>query len=263
MQRREFMPGLIDVFLVAGQSNATGVGDPLQSPKPSAGTVFRYDNGTISEGAHPGSAWPSFGITYYNLTGHKILFVPAAVGGTCQTDQCAAYSRNSRSSWDVNGTLVQASITALDAGMSALIAAGYKPLLKGVLWSQGEGDAQAIAGSSAVSPAMYQTALASMIARYREHYGSSLPFYIFLSGTEPAQEIGYAAVRKAQMQVAASDRHTKVVFRDAVNFPAKGWMQSDNLHYAQPGLNEMGTRGAQNVVSAQQEVTTSLLPRAP
>jgi hypothetical protein len=259
MQRREFMPGLIDVFLVAGQSNATGVGDPLQSPKPLSGTVFQFDNGAISEGACPGSAWPSFGITYYNLTGHKILFVPAAVGGTCQTDQCAAYAR--RSSWDVNGTLVQASIATVDAGMSALIAAGYKPLLKGVLWSQGEGDAQGIM-ASAVSPDMYQSTLAAMIARYREHYGSGLPFYIFLTGTEPGQERGYAAVRKAQMQVAANDRHTKVVFRDAVNFPANGWMQSDNLHYAQRGLNEMGTQGAKNVVSAQQEVTTTLLPRA-
>jgi hypothetical protein len=25
-------------------------------------------------------AWPSFGVTYYKLTGHKILFVPSAIG---------------------------------------------------------------------------------------------------------------------------------------------------------------------------------------
>ena|ERR1700730_4601168 len=40
-------------------------------------------------------AWPSFGVTYYNLTGHKILFVPSAIGGTC--DQCAAYNSHTLS----------------------------------------------------------------------------------------------------------------------------------------------------------------------
>jgi Carbohydrate esterase, sialic acid-specific acetylesterase len=247
---RRASSGPIDVFLVSGQSNATGVGKASQAPRPLSGTVFNYYNGTISEfdpfGPNTGSAWPSFGVTYYNLTGHKVLFVLSAVGGTCQTDQCAAYSH--ALSWDVSGTLVQASITALDTAVIALTAAGYAPILKGVLWDQGEGDAEAINGG-AVSPAMYQSALAAMIDRYRAHYGSSLPFYIFLSGTEPGQETGYAAVRNAQTQLAASDPNTKIIFQDAVNFPARGWMQSDNLHYAQPGFNEMGKQGAQNVVA--------------
>jgi hypothetical protein len=247
-------PGPIDVFLVAGQSNATGVGDASQAPRPLSGTVFNYYNGTISEfdpvDPNTGSAWPSFGVTYYDLTGHKILFVLSAIGGTCQTDQCAAYSH--ALSWDVNGTLMQPSITALDAAMSALTAAGYTSVLKGVLWDQGEGDAEAINGG-AVSPAAYQSALTATIGRYRAHYGPSLPFYIFQTGTEPGQETGYAAVRNAQMQVAASDPNTKVIFQDAVNFPSKGWMQSDNLHYTQPGYNEMGKQGAQNVVSANRK----------
>ena len=38
-----------------------------------------------------------------------------------------------------------------------------------------------------------------------------------------------------------------VVYRDAVSFVEWGWMQPDNVHWAQPGLNEAGAEGGQVV----------------
>lgn len=80
----------IDVFLVAGQSNAQGQGDSSLSPIPQSGTVYQYYNSVFEEAQDPignaatGSAWPSFGIKWNNLTKRKICFVPAAVPSSSQ-----------------------------------------------------------------------------------------------------------------------------------------------------------------------------------
>lgn len=166
----------IDVFLIGGQSNAEGRGDSSLSPVPELGTVFQYYNGSISSGSDPvggaitGSAWPSFGITYYKATGRKVAFVPAAGSG---------YSIND---WQSGGTVYPQSITRLNAAIAAFRAAGFTPIFKGVLWSQGETDAQFI-NASTETAATYQSLLTTMIANYRSTYGSSMPFYIFQTGT--------------------------------------------------------------------------------
>jgi len=250
----------IDVFLIAGQSNAVGYpGSSAGSPAVPAGKVLQYYNGTISDANDPvgnaqsGSAWPAFGAAYYSATGHRIAFVPAAVGGSGQL----ATSDTGTGNWSQTGSLFTSSTNKLDAAMTALGGAGYTPTFKGVLWSQGENDAIKI-NSGTVTASGYQSGLVSMIARYRERYGSSMPFYIFQTGTSPNEsDAGYAAVRNAQAQVDTGDSLTWLVFGGAYGFAGRGLM-ADTYHYTQTGYNEMGTVGAQNVVAG-----TSATPAAP
>jgi len=254
----------VDVFLIAGQSNAVGYGTASQSPVPPAGKVLEYYNGTISDATDPvgnantGSAWPAFGIAYYNATGHNIVLVPAAVPSSGQT----AASDTGTGNWGASGTLFDASTDKLGAAMSALAAAHYAPTFKGVLWDQGENDAMALNEKLATAND-YRTALTGMIGRYRARYGSTIPFYIFETGTSPAEsDAGYAAVRAVQAQVPASDPYTRVVFQSAVGFPSRGLMK-DSYHYTQAGYNEMGTVGAQNILSSGVVVITPVQTSTP
>lgn len=239
----------VDVFLIAGQSNAEGRGTSGSSPTVPTGKVLQYVNGVTSDandpvgGANTGSAWPSFGITYYNLTHRKIAFVEAAVGGASM----ATAAQSSNGTWDSDGTLYGSATTSLNAALTDLAKAGYKPTFRGVLWSQGETDADAI-NAATISATTYQSALTSLIARFRTDYGSTLPFYIFKTGTRTGgSDTGYAAVRDAQDTVDAADIYTRVVFHGAVSFLARGLMQG-TWHYTQDGYNEMGRAGAESVM---------------
>ncbi|OGG56266.1 hypothetical protein A2680_00600, partial [Candidatus Kaiserbacteria bacterium RIFCSPHIGHO2_01_FULL_55_37] len=250
----------IDVFLVAGQSNAVGYpGSSAGSPAVPTGKALQYYNGAISNANDPvgnaqfGSAWPAFGSAYYAAAGRRIAFVPTAVGGSGQL----ATSDTGTGNWSQTGSLFTSSTNKLDAAMTALGGAGYTPTFKGVLWSQGENDAIKINGGT-VTANDYQAGLTSMIARYRARYGSAMPFYIFQTGTSPTEsDAGYAAVRNAQAQVDTGDPLTWLVFGGAYGFANRGLM-ADTYHYKQTGYNEMGTTGAQNVVAGTSAAPTTV-----
>ena len=241
----------LDVFLIAGQSNASGYGNSAQSPKVPTGKVLQINSGVITDANDPvgaganialtGSAWPAFGLAYYNATKRKICFVPKGVPSSAQ----AAANDAGAGNWDVSGTLYASATSALDAALIALDIAGYTPRFCGVLWGQAENDA--LAGAQT---ALYQPALLIMLARLRASYGASMPFYIFEVGTDDPPTSGFPIVRAAQLAVAASDPHTRIIYRNAQDFITRGLM-SGQYHYTQAGYNEMGTIGAVNVVSSQ------------
>lgn len=246
----------IDVFLVAGQSNAQGQGDSSLSPIPQSGTVYQYYNSVFEEAQDPignaatGSAWPSFGIKWNNLTKRKICFVPAAVPSSSQV----AAADPGGGTWDTTGTLFDTSVSLLNAAITALGVAGYTPVIRGILWCQGEADAGAITAAT-ITKAQYKTALTTMIANYRTEFGSRLPFFIFRTGG--ADTVGRTDVMAAQGEVATSDYFTNLVFINAVNFPTRGLQ--NGAHYTQAGYNEMGDFGAVNVFqNATQEPISQL-----
>lgn len=278
-------PNPIDVFLIAGQSNATGTGNGIGGTSPTVphGMVlqYKYTAGTISDAnepigdgnsqSHTGSAWPSFGLTYYNAIGHKVLFVPSAFGGTnqsSQADQWAGESGQPNVNWDAPGsnvgsTLWQISVNNLNAAMAAAVVAGYQPIFKGVLWCQGENDAGAIIASSGVyTVAVYQAALAAMIARYRaasigpagnQTTYPEMPFYIFQTGCDQSGDAtAYQSIRGAQATIAAADSYTSIVFSGAIDFvytsPQLIQTSPNSLHYTVNGYNKMGHDGAQGVL---------------
>ncbi len=257
----------IDVFLIAGQSNAVGQGNSALSPVPTSGTVLQYHNSTISNATDPvgtantGSAWPQFGITYYQKTGRKVLFVPAAVGGTTLTAEAgAAHLPSPVDTWDTTGTLFGAAVTKANSALTAATAAGYTPKFKGVLWSQGEYDADAIDNAS-ITVSTYQTALINLVTRFATEFGKTR-LLIFQTGSRTFDTTGFQQVRASQQYVAATVEDAYLVHWGAVDFVARGLM-TDDVHYGQVALNEMGMLGANYVATPAQKLSpTTVAPPA-
>lgn len=249
----------IAVFLIGGQSNAVGQGNNALSPATPAGQVLQFYNGIIKQGNDPvgaantGSAWPAFGLAWYNATGHAICFVPTAVSGSAQAaanDTASPPAGN----WDASGTLYGTSVALMRQALAALASQGYAPYNAGILWCQGETDAGG-------NTSLYLPALVAMVARFRSDFTNpSLPFYIFRTGqNDPASggdSAGWQAIRGAQEFLVKSDPsqdgddpYSFIVYRRAVSLGTRGMMNSSSPHYNQYGLNEMGTMGAQAVLS--------------
>jgi hypothetical protein len=241
----------IDVWLIAGQSNAVGnSGSPLVAPTPTAGTAFQFYNNNISAAVEPignsdGSAWPAFAMSYYKLTGRKICFVPAGVNGTSMT----AAAQIGFGTWDTTGTLYATSVLKADSAMSALTAAGYAPVFKGVLWCQGETDADGI-NRGLINQAAYSAAFAKLIKNYRLEFGKGISFNIFRTGFRTdTLKTGYLQVQSTQVTLANPDSLTNVVYWNAPFFPDRSLMV-DVYHYTQAGYNEMGRIGAEEIINS-------------
>lgn len=197
----------LDAFLIIGQSNAVG---------------FAVDTS-------------AFVNAYQRVTGHSVLMIPAAVGGTAILPSSPEPPSNS---WAPNGDLFEASIAR---AFEAVAEAG--PIARiGIIFAQGETDARQIARGEATG-AYYEAALHQLIDRYRIIFGPTLPFYIIRTGRYQTLqfETGMEAVRTAQERVAAADGPTWIVYRHTVLFPARGWMR-DEVHYSPRGLEDIRMR---------------------
>lgn len=250
---------LIDVFIIAGQSNAKGNGDSAESPAITAGIAYQYYNSALTAitgdpvgNADTGSAWPAFANNYHNKTGRKICFVPTAVGGSVLAKNNEANSI----SWDVDGDLRGISVAAANAAITALEAADFTIGSVGVLWSQGEKDAaNNNAGATTVNE--YETALTNLINYYKDNF-PGIGFYIFRTGTDTgASDVGFSRIRQVQEDVADSNTLASVVYRGAVTFAARSLLHADGVHYLQAGYNEMGSEGADGVIAGDNPIKFS------
>jgi hypothetical protein len=246
----------IDVFLIAGQSNAEGHGETV-GPNVPEGKAYQYFNERLTVGNDPigtanvGSAWPAFMHTYVVKTARSVAVVPTAVGGTTQCSKMTT----SLGSWDEGGELWERSVAQLQQAIGALQKCGMSAIFRGVLWCQGESDAWGIRDGQETI-AEYESALTLMISRYRalSFTGVKMPFYIFQTGAIASGLDFFAPIREAQERIAASGALSPIVFSGAKEFPKLGLMRTGEhaLHYTQEGLNIMGTKGAEAVVAAQE-----------
>ena len=251
---------IMDVFLIGGQSNAigySGINGSILSPNPAPKTSYQYYKGkfaeVLDEVGEPvtGSPWPSFAIRYNQLTRRKICFVQQAVGGSSQT----AESEIGFGNWSIDNPINIAANVQLHAAIAAIDSAGFTPVFKGILWSQGESDAMVLNGDigpTAYTQAKYIAGFKAMLDQYRKAaggLGAGTPIFIFKIGGEITKsDYGYSLIRNAQDSVANFDpTRNKIVFTGAFGFIARGMMEG-NVHYSQAGYNEMGTQGAISVV---------------
>ncbi|HID2843112.1 TPA: hypothetical protein ACXGI0_005536, partial [Klebsiella pneumoniae] len=77
------------VFLIAGQSNAQGMGAAAKSLTVNPGIAYQYYSGNLTPvlgdpvgNASTGSAWPAFANEFYRRTGLGVIFIPTAVGSS-------------------------------------------------------------------------------------------------------------------------------------------------------------------------------------
>jgi hypothetical protein len=247
----------IDVFLIAGQSNAVGEGDKDKSPKVISGKVLQVYNGTLSDANDPvgnamtGSAWPAFGNEYHRISGRSIAFIPAAKGGTGMSPY-ADVGTGHWSGYTIPSShdLLGISIEKTAAALGLLAAKGFAPNFKGILWSQGENEAANISSGASLTQNDVEAMLNGVITRYRKHLAGDWGFYIFKTGIDTnTDDSGYAIVRAAQENVARTQAHVKIIFKSAVDFAKRGLMK-DHVHYSQKAYNEMGTIGARNLLGS-------------
>lgn len=230
-----------DVFIVAGQSNAVGQSVGGQSFVPPTSRILRFEAGAL-QGLNELGAWASFGRAYQAITQRAVVFIPTSVPGT-GTNRVSDFGNGH---WGTDGTLFENSVSKSRNALAQLLNMGYQPTLRGVLWVQGENDAIAINGGRA-NESDYKTAFLSIISRYRDRFGESLPFFIFQTGTAVGEnDAAYALVRGVQVQVASSSPYNRMVYDKAITFPTRKLMW-DVFHYMPAGYREMGTIGGQNV----------------
>ena len=291
----------IDVWIIAGQSNAVGfppntASAPTCTVNRQLGYVYSTDsvqNPIVatwdSAAGSTGSAWPEFGIVIDALSGGRpVFFIQTGVGGSSLST--AAYSPGVPGFWDPSydginpvalgaaGQLFSRSITIALAGIAKISSLGWTPILRGVLWCQGEND-----GGFAISTASYQSLLTSLAAAYRASLSRpTMPFFVFRTGafvgvqeTTPnvygiPTDYAFQAIRQAQENFCLLD-YNYMVSRDAVNLlPSPAvlgigeaapvgsvafrnemrsltYLPSPELHYNQDGYNDMGFIGATEI----------------
>lgn len=235
------------MWLLAGQSNASGMGDRRSSLKYTSPACFDYvqtgdslrllqdpvgENGTFFGKANSGSIAPSFAWNLNRLTGDSVVIVSAARGGSaCSTEGETIYG-----TWAERGVL-----PLFDAAVEKCRKAQHLTGLtfSGVIWLQGERDSNAV-NAGCMTGADYERALRNLIGRFRRELGDGLPFYIVLTGQYVHRpEAGYLAVRAAQRRVAATVPGVRLVALDPWFFPQMN-MMTDDIHYSQFAYNLIG-----------------------
>jgi len=243
------------LFLVAGQSNAVGVGNADSSVACVPGTCFEYIStgdslkplkdpvgyAAVNEdfmAAITGSAWPSFAANYHQFTGDTVIIVQAAKGGT----SCSAAADAGAGNWSTSYHLFS---EAVAKAQKAQTFTGQQ--ISGIIWLQGESDAIGIYANK-ISVCQYQDALKDLIQRFRNAFRCNLPFYIIQTGLyTQTYDSAFCIVRSAQRAVADEDSLTFIVDSSSITFRALGLMNTDHIHYNQHALNSIGANVAQSV----------------
>ncbi|WP_079890698.1 sialate O-acetylesterase [Halococcus agarilyticus] len=261
----------IDVFVIGGQSNAKGLGDASKSPAPPSGTAYEFENdtGNIVElddpvgvgqyGAATGSAWPAFAEKYFDRTGQKAAYIPTAVGRSAQVAAVRDGSPDSQNHWDAGGARRGDTVNMTERAMDALRNEGFQPRLRGMLWSQGESDANAI-DSGTISIEDYKRAFSEMLGYFRNNIQDHFPIWIFQTGKPSTGDTsGFRKIRSAQADFPTTEQDVQMVSTVQKNFPDKGWIAPHRVstqelgvlshvyHYSQRGYNVMGETGAENL----------------
>src|SRR6267142_1806075 len=232
------------LFLVAGQSNAAGVGDYHLSPQCPPNSAFEYrlsgddllplkdpvgENEYGFDKAKTGSAWPAFALRYHELSNNRVFIVQAAKGGSTLNPGYRNYLR-----WDSLGWLWSAAVAKARKAMDKT-----ELPLSGIIWSQGEADGTFI-NAQRLTGAEYQAQLKNLIGRFRREFGPTLPFYIiqtgFAGGEDPG---GFEIVQSVQEQICRELPYTYLVYSFTRYFPEFNLM-TDYVHYNQHGYNVLG-----------------------
>lgn len=210
------------VYLLGGQSNASGRGDaselsaPYDSPQTDVALYWHKTldttNGNLTQ-----DEWvdlqPDSGQGKNNPSSHAVEFGPELAFGRTMADADPGANvaiikyghggSNLHTQWSASGSMYATFVSTTKAALAALTAAGHTYELNGMFWQQGEADTGATYADN------YETNLTSLIARVRTDLfgGLNLPFVIgglssnqYPTITDPAT--GAGKVRLAQEAVA-------------------------------------------------------------
>lgn len=246
------------LFLLAGQSNASGQGDSILSNQLLSSLAYEYNitsddikplkdpvgqNWKLLQTSNSGSVAPAFTRKFSSLTNkHTILITASRGGSSCNVKAMLA----NYDTWDYSGSLFDQTIEKTN---KAILKSGLQ--LTGVIWMQGERDANAI-NDGVLTSFSYKNSLIALINRFKIEYGPNLGFYIVQTGYQSGRpKEGNDAVRSVQEQVANELKNVFIVYSETDLFFEKKWMK-DNVHYNQVALNHIGEQSAINIYSLLQ-----------
>lgn len=245
------------LFLIAGQSNAVGQGDSLKSTIFVSNSTFEFDANQnqfitlkdpagkpwkLFQQAGTGSVAPALANRLHQLSGKKIYIITAARGGaSCsKLAEMADYD-----TWDSSGNLFPLAIEKVKMAQKK---AAIK--LSGIIWMQGERDANAILAGK-ITSIDYENALSSVIKRFREKLGIKLPFYIVQTAYQQDKETkGCQQVRDVQKALANKMDNVFIAYNETAAFANRTWFK-DKVHYNQEGLNDIGVKTAEYIFNQQ------------
>ncbi|AVD34531.1 sialate O-acetylesterase [Clostridioides difficile] len=228
----------IDVFLLIGQSNARGLGNPKESVIPNENCFEYLSTDEIinmrceletSEG--DGTIAPAFSNEWNKLTGNKVCFIHNAKDGS------RIKNWNHDNNWFLNDT-----IEKFNAGCATL-SKHYNIENKYVIWIQGESDAKY--GSDAL---YYKESLKKIAYRLKEECMIDKMF-VSLTGYWLGEDEYFIRTRRiaAAQESACNECDILCVgSKIAMQFHDKG-LTIDDVHYTQEGLNILGKDLCKNI----------------
>lgn len=231
-------PTDIDVFVIAGQSNAAGVGDTTSA----ISSVDRTDTlyyrggkdgttfvaGSMDEMVVGNKIGPEVGFIDNFTSTNKIAIVKWAFGGT---------SLNSE--WLTSGGWAWEGFKdTIDDARSQLLGLNYEPTFKGIIWFQGESDSENSTRANA-----YAQNLSSLMGAMRT-YLSNVNIPLVIAGIDSSDHPSYpytTTVRDAQIAFANTQDHTAFVDASAYE------MKADNIHFSAQGQLDFGATAAEEM----------------
>ena len=190
--------GVGEVFVIAGQSNATNCGE--EKLKPSSGMVstfsgqgWRLANDPqpgVRDGSGSGSPWPAFGDALYAR-----FRVPIGIAST-------GHAGSSITQWQTDGELFRWTTQR----MKQLDLQGFRA----VLWHQGEADV-------AMSTDEYARRLTELIRTSRQSAGWDVPWFVARASYHSPAKPSSPSVRAAQKKVC--DAGTALADQTRMNSP--------------------------------------------
>ena len=264
------------LFAFIGQSNMQGEGDAALAPTPAAGTAYEYFLGSDSVlpmttmngewlnynggnqlgAAKDSSLLPAFAVEYNAQTGKNITAVHAARGGAAWFYELDP----SFGTWAPGNDLMNAAKQKIDA---AITNTGLP--LTGVVMLGGESDIAIGCGGAANGfiLADFKEGVRDILRELKASYNA--PVYIIQPGHlhvtpsgpfTPSCDWASDQVRQGVLDLTSEVEfasYVKVVHEDAHTFRDSGFMylEADEVHYNQAGLNKLGTESAANLVANQ------------
>lgn len=246
------------VFLVAGQSNAAGLGDSLLCPVCVPETAFEFfgptgrlrplkdpvgDEGFGFDRAKTGSAWPSFAKRYNELSQDTVVIIQAAKGGSSVNNRASPHL-----CWGESGHLWKAAVEKVNLWLKS-----SNSSLHGIAWVQGESDASYI-NSQQYTAKQYKQDLKSLFQRFRDNFGKHLNVYVVQVGLAVGESAArYKAIQLAQEEICREVPNAFLVYNLTKYFPTFGLM-TDYIHYNQAGYNALGETVAEVIVNLERGI---------
>jgi hypothetical protein len=261
-------PKPVDVYLIGGQSNATGQGYLANLPAgvvPDRRVLLFHSGGHLHSGAEPNTWIPlrqasespdrfgpelGFGNRMQELyPTRKIAIIKHAFSGTnLHTQWTPGKDAADCEHW---GPQFKLFVATVEAGLRELRGQGYAPTIRGMLWQQGESDASG-------NPAdQYGANLSHFVGRVREQFRA--PNMLFVYGyvlPPPLTGGGRDKVRQAQKNLDQDSgnplalRGAFVVETDDLSHratDANTRYPNDHVHFGTAGTLELGRRMAEKM----------------